>query len=346
VAEAKDGAMLLGLIRGLEADEAELAQFVASLHRACGELHYNPKGVVRHMATVDGLEAKGNELVASIRDVEAMKATASGELRQLNAQLNAKRVLVRKIAEVEGIGLSTEDLETLRRTVAAIGARNRLDARGSMRKLLTDLQNQYDPVLGFENQLSMLKSRIEKYELDTDTARSTLLNLAARYRARTSAIDAMEALAGKGVGDEQIVYLNSLLVKAGSAGVEEFSEGLTKYDSLQGLIAAKEEAVKRLGEEADRLGSQVEDLKAEKAQLEDSIKVQVDSINAKTLEVEMRLGQYRNLEPLLRLISSRDGDPPTVFVTMHQLCLAFGEWLVGKPLKDLQHSIMEEIGPE
>lgn len=184
VAQAKDGATLRGLIRGLKVDEMKLAGFVSDLYRACGELHYDPKWIVQHMATVDGLEAKGRELKASNSDREAKIEAAGRELRQLDALLNAKRTLTEKIAEVEAIGLNVEYLETIRRTVAAIGAKYGLNANGSMRKLLSDLKDQYDPVLRFENQLRMLQSQAGKFKHVADTVKSISQNLAAQDTGR------------------------------------------------------------------------------------------------------------------------------------------------------------------
>jgi hypothetical protein len=82
------------------------------------------------------------------------------------------------------------------------------------------------------------------------------------------------------------------------------------------------------------------------------MKADIEGTYEKALETGKRLGEFKFMEPLIRLISSREGDPVIVYAIMYQLCLVLGEWLGNNPPKgtstasnllNLSNSLREEM---
>jgi hypothetical protein len=66
--------------------------------------------------------------------------------------------------ELEKIGMGIKELKLLRHTVAEISTANKIPQDRAVQRFFSDVEQQYDYMLGFESKIQNLKSEIEKNE--------------------------------------------------------------------------------------------------------------------------------------------------------------------------------------
>ena len=219
---------------------------------------------------LDSLDEKIKEAESSLAPLEEKKNALNDEIESLESKLAEKRELLGHAGELGKLGFDIERLRQLREALTEIGSKSGLKGKEAVDKFFDDLKD-YGAVLEAELQLKGLQTQIETKKLEAEKWQAEADNLPRRYKELSEAISAVQNLTNQGVKQEQIVSWNESLIRLG--GAQEFEKALSRYKSVQGLLAAKRREVKKLEAKMAKLNGEVNTLRQQKAEIEGSIKV-------------------------------------------------------------------------
>ena len=220
---------------------------------------------------VSGLNLRAETL--SKGNIEAEK-----KLETVNRTLQLKTELAGKVTEAEDLGLSPSQLGVIVDSARKAGARHGLGVKDSLERLAKDLEENWEPKLGFEDEKTRLSSELEQVYEKIRFAEDKEKLTVEKVRAHEEALRGLEELR-KVVSSSELVEFKKIIV-----------------DSGQDVSAFRSE-VRRLGDVSEAVGSAIVKKVAELNKLEGS----VATLRAQELKL---IDQRRALEGEIITLSS------------------------------------------
>jgi hypothetical protein len=154
-----------------------------------------------------------------------------------------------------------KELTLLRNIVNEIADANNIPIQDVKLKFFTDIEEQYDKKLGFENKLEKLKAEVNKVNHELTRSRIELSGL-------QLVGPALSKLIQSGLKEQDIINVASIFEKYFFVGTDRQESSLSSLISELDKYGGFRFAIEKLSEEKDKLNNEIASLKKENQDLE------------------------------------------------------------------------------
>jgi cell division septum initiation protein DivIVA len=212
----------------------------------------------------DSLEEKVSGLSQRSETLSEENIKAERKLEEVNRTIQQKTELVRKVKEAEDLGLRPSQLGVIVETACKAGARHGLSIKDSLDRLAKDLEENWEPKLGFEIDKTRLTSELgqlnEKIRLAEGKERLTM----EKVRAQEEALRGLEELR-KVVSSSELVEFKKIIVDSG----QDISTFRSEVERLGNVTEAVGSVIEKKVAVLNKLEGSIVTLKAQESKLID-----------------------------------------------------------------------------
>ena len=236
---------------GLSFEESKVPKLVKVLH----ELQYNgyePITITEKLSSIESLQIREDKLQISITKKEEKLRKDTEECAKCEEKLDSHRMSFGLYGELERNGIGLKELGLLRNTVYEISAcHNNLGPYFAFKKLIRDIEGQYDKKLGFEGRIANMNEQLQKYQQE-------LRHISLEYAKKKNVLDTLTELMEYGVTQENIVQCTQIY-KESKLDISAISNNLAQYANIKSAynsIYSKVQTLKSETEALDRKNDQ------------------------------------------------------------------------------------------
>lgn len=222
--------MLLGKF-GLSFEESKIPKLVKVL-RELQHSGYDPTMITEKLSSIGSLQTREDELQISITNKEEKLRKNIEECTKYEEKLDAHRISLGLYNELERNGIGLKELGSLRNIINEISAcHNNLTPYFAFKKLIRDIERQYDKKLGFEGRIANMNEQLQQ-------AQQTLHNISLEYAQKKNVLDILTELMEYGITEESIIYLTQIIketkldISALGSDLREYGDIKSAYNSL------------------------------------------------------------------------------------------------------------------
>jgi hypothetical protein len=251
--------------QGVEVEELDR---LGTLMKNFVENGFDAEEIVEFYASSDQL---GRQKEALEKEVASLTDEHSG-LKDRNSALTEtvkeNQGLVASINELQAMGLSHERTGVLLEKVIEISSKHDMERSEALEKFISELSLQYEPKLGYENQLSRLEARLTKLRDDIQEKETSLERLNRVYEAKAKTVESLNILNENGVGNDDLILWMEILQETETDLItlrKEMAQlgGLRQYfEEQRKEVASLETNIVQLKNVISELGIEKEGLEA------------------------------------------------------------------------------------
>jgi hypothetical protein len=265
--------------RGLDLNDADKAE---SCLINIAEQGNDPNAVVSLYSKGVGISKKVSEQENRAEDLSKANTNAERKLTETNKILESKTEFARRVKEAEDLGLIPSQLGAVVETARKTGARQGLGIKDSINRLVKDLEENWEPKLGFENEKTRLAVELdqlnEKIKLVEGKERVTQ----EKIQAQEKALSGLEELK-EHVSASEIIEFKKVIVDSGN-DIPTFRSEIERLGSVTALVNSvkqrKEAEQTKLVAIVTALSAQVSRLVNSKTMLE----AEISTLNSEAIK--------------------------------------------------------------
>ena len=185
------------------------------------------------------------------------------QVKSLQEEVNLSKLKLSKLQELEKIEIGINELKILYNMISEIATENNIPPKIAMDKLLDDLKD-YDYILGFKNNIEILKQEFSN--LNREIERQRMIISSQPYIGST-----LQTLLGMGISEHDIIEINAILLSIGVdydydnnikfiLNKKSLKSDLTNYRNLKLALRDYELKQNKLSSEITTLENQKENL--------------------------------------------------------------------------------------
>jgi hypothetical protein len=230
---------------GLSFEESKIPKLVKVLD----ELQlsgYEPILITKKLSSVGSLQTREEELLISITNIEERLRRNTEECTEYEEKLNTHRISLGLYNELERNGIGLKELGSLRNIINEISAcHNNLTPYFAFKKLIRDIERQYDKKLGFEGRMANMNEQLQQ-------AQQKLHNISLEYAQKKNVLDVLTELMQYGVTQENIIQCTQIY-KESKLDISTISNDLAQYGNIKSAYNSTYSKVQTLKSEAEAL---------------------------------------------------------------------------------------------
>ncbi len=276
---------------------------VASMIDNLKDYNFDTKGIVRELCEMRECKKMLVNLRQQVSSSQNSLARANAEYRAIEHKLALCAQEIAVYNELESHGIFLSDLIFLRNKVNEIAKANMdsynnyqiLTLSNAFKKLLKDVETQYDPKVGFERDLQKAEASLKRVQQENQSFMQ-------EYSKKRYVYDRVEELFEMGVKPSGILQINDIL-RTSDIGLQRIGEDLKLYGNLLKTLDELKLRVQKLQTECLGRQAMVNNLKAEQEEISKKIKSllhQQDSI-----EMEFKEDMNRQLHSFAKGIQKK-----------------------------------------
>ena len=251
--------------QGVEVEELDR---LGTLMKNFVENEFDAEEIVEFYSSSDQL---GRQKEALEKEVASLTGEHSG-LKDRNSALmetvEGNQGLVASIIELQAMGLSHERIGVLLEKVIEISSKHDMERSEALEKFISEISLQYEPKLGYENQLNRLEAKLSNVNDDIREVEISLERLNRVYEAKAKTIESLNILNENGVGNDDLILWMEILQETETDLItlrKEMAQlgGLRQYfEEKRREVASLETNVVQLKNVISELGIEKEGLEA------------------------------------------------------------------------------------
>jgi len=218
---------------------------------------------------IEGADKTIKDKSRDIARLERKQGTLKKKAEALEVKVVDKDEIIQGLRELEKLGFGKDRLYALHATITEIANKRGLKSGEAADAFFGDLKD-YDAMIGSEQELRRLSAATETARTEAEKWSAEVEAYEAKHKELERTIRAIQSFSKQGVGPEQIVSWNNLLVQAG--GVADLEKCLSRYKTIEAVMAAKKEEQQRLQVELRKANAAVKTLTEQQAEIEASIR--------------------------------------------------------------------------
>ena len=230
---------------GLSFEESKVPKLVKVLH----ELQYNgyePITITEKLSSIESLQIREDKLQISITKKEEKLRKDTEECAKCEEKLDSHRMSLGLYGELERNGIGLKELGSLRNTVYEISAcHNNLGPYFAFKKLIRDIEGQYDKKLGFEGRIANMNEQLQ-------LSQQELRHISLEYAKKKNVLDTLAELMEYGVTQENIIQWTQIC-KESKLEISTFASDLLEYGNIKSAYYSVYAKVHSLKSEAEYL---------------------------------------------------------------------------------------------
>ncbi len=181
------------------------------------------------------LDREREEKTARNSDLDKSRQEIDDKVRDTSATLDANRGTIAVLDSWKDAGLNPERGTALMRKVIEYAALNGRSKEDALQMFYSDLEEHWEPALGFTNQYNMQSTKVKTVNSELSNTQELLKQTKRAYDSTTSAVEAKEALNKRGVGDDEIIAWGKTLSECGT-DVHSFRDEMNKLGGIKANV--------------------------------------------------------------------------------------------------------------
>lgn len=232
---------------GLSIEESKIPKLV-KVFDELQHSEYEPTMITERLSSIGSLETREDELKMSITNTEEKLMKYIEECIKYEEKLKSHRMSLGLYGELERNGIGLRELGLLRNIASEISAcHNNLGPNFAFKKLVRDIEEQYDKKLGFGRKIANMNEQLQKTQ-------QKLHHISLEYAQKNNVLDNLTELMGYGVTQENIIQLTQIC-KECKLDISAVGSDLLEYGNIKSAynsIYAKMQSLKSEAEDLDR----------------------------------------------------------------------------------------------
>jgi predicted nucleic acid-binding Zn-ribbon protein len=238
----------------------DISKFAKIVH-GIREYGYDVGKVVNEFSNLEALRIQNKDLQQSVQKLEARFTYLIQQCSKAEATLNIHTQTISKYTQLESMEFGLKELTLLWNIVNEIADANNIPIQEVKLKFFTDIEEQYDKKLGFENKLEKLKVEVNKLNQELTRSRIELSGL-------QLVGPALSKLIQSGLKEQDIINMASIFEKYFFVGIDRQQSSLSSLISELDKYGGFRSAIEKLSKEKDKLNNEIASLRKEKQDLE------------------------------------------------------------------------------
>jgi DNA repair exonuclease SbcCD ATPase subunit len=220
------------------------------------ELDGDPVKLVATLATLGSLQEQREALEADIEAKEEKARSLEEKITAVSTELATLSDRQALLNEFEAAGFTLEMQQELLAIIKGVAGRQFIPFRLASAAFMTEVKAGYEPIRGFKAVLENLQTSIR-------IAQVFLKQEQTRYVTFTDSVKAVDFLQGQGIGEKDLLYWQKVFRDHPQLTKEMLTASLREYADLSEEIIAKQDLLKKLDFDINRLKLASESLSKE-----------------------------------------------------------------------------------
>ena len=165
---------------------------------------YNPLQIVKEYKQIESLRDEKDTIQGTVESIEKTRDELLRKIESLEERENYSRQSLDILLELRQSGFGLKELRQLKNTVIEISIANNISWFDAGRKLVKDIESQYDDKLGFESRINEIKVELEKLEDEVPGYKE-------RLQSQVNAFGVLQYLYKFGVTDDDIINMSHIV---------------------------------------------------------------------------------------------------------------------------------------
>lgn len=228
---------------------------------------YDLEPVLDFYSSSTNLEEKKINLEKNVHELQEEQSALLYQNNDLKQKIADNQQLVTAVNELEYMNLDRGRVRSLTDTVTTISARHGMVHAEALDKFFSDIEGQYDEKLGYENELSRLKSTHARLEKDIEEREDDIARLEKAISPKKDVIQSLSHLNEHDVTNEDIIYWSEIFDE-NSMDLITVRREMAQLGGLRQWFDEKNEDRRKLEGEIEALTREIDTLKIQKENYE------------------------------------------------------------------------------
>jgi hypothetical protein len=240
---------------------------LALLIKNFSESDYDAVEIIEFYSESVELRNKMRELEGDVKSQEQKLRSLVEENERCEEILKSNHELVAAVEDLESMHLNKDRVQTLIEKTSEISAIHGLKHTEALEKFFSDLSEQYEPKLGYENQLARYSSNITRLEQDIHDKKDDLSRLEGIVSSKESIVASLNQLNESGVTNEDLVHWSNI-VKKTNLDLVTIRREIAQLGGLRQWFEKKGEEKIKLSGQIESMEREIESLRLQKENYE------------------------------------------------------------------------------
>ncbi|CAN5890757.1 hypothetical protein BH23THE1_BH23THE1_29980 [soil metagenome] len=183
--------------------EEEVSSFV-NMFNDFKYYDHNPLQIVKEYKQIESLRDEKDAIEGIVESIKKTRDELQCKIESLEERENYSRQSLDILLELRHSGFGFKELRQLKNTVIEISIVNNISWIDAGRKLVKDIESQYDDKLGFETRINEIKEEFKKLEYEVPGYKE-------RLQSQVNAFGRLQYLYKFGVTDDDIINMSHIV---------------------------------------------------------------------------------------------------------------------------------------
>lgn len=189
----------------------------------------------------------------------------------LTKTITDNQKIVESITEIKALDLSVQNIGELIHKVTEVSSLYDLDKKQALEKFFSNIEDQYEAKLGYENELNRLQARKSRLSDELPHIEANLRRLENVYAEKKGILDKLISLNDRGVTNENLIHWDEILAETEIDLITAKRE-ISQLGGLRQWFDEKNKDKKKLEGEIEALTREIDTLKIQKENYEAELK--------------------------------------------------------------------------
>jgi len=231
----------------------------------------DPDDIIEFYSTTRELEEHNRVLENNVLSLTREETDLQERNNNLQEIIKNNHDVVESIKDVNSLEISVENIGELLQKVTEISARQGMNKKDALERLFSDINEQYEPKLGYENELNRLQARKSRLSDELTHIEANLRRLENVYAEKKGILDKLISLNDRGVTNENLIHWDEILAET-EIDLITVRREISQLGGLRQWFDEKNKDKKKLEGEIEALTREIGTLKIQKENYEAELK--------------------------------------------------------------------------
>ena len=231
------------------------------------EKSYDPDDIIEFYSTTRDLEEHKRALGKNVSALTSEETDLQERNNNLQEIIKNNQDVVESINEINSLEISVENLGEILQKVTEISSRHGMNKKEALERFFSDIKEQYEPKLGYQNELNRLQARKSRLSEENTDLKADLDLLEKRYTEKKGVLDRLVSLNVRGVTNEDLIHWDEILAET-EIDLIMVRREISQLGGLRQWFDEKNKDKMKLEGEIEALTREIDTLKIQKKNYE------------------------------------------------------------------------------
>jgi hypothetical protein len=248
----------------------EALDSLSNLLKNVSERSYVPEEIIEFYSTNKELEKNKSVLEENVSALTREETVLQDRNHNLQKIIKDNHDVVVSINEINSLEINVENIGELLQKVTEISAQHGLNKKESLERFFSDIGEQYEPKLGYQNELNRLQARKSSHTEEIHDLKANLGRLDKRYSEKKGVLDKLVSLNDRNVTNEDLIYWEEILSET-NIDLITIRREMATLGGLRQWLEKNSQEKRRLEGAMKSLNREIESLKIQKENYESEL---------------------------------------------------------------------------